>query len=283
MGKSDKKRAQMTYAIVRLNESMVVPLFSRIIDGDILKVGHDLDELTDDAFTLFKQEYAEIDSYEKWMSLVFDSVHDIVITEEHVGEVFRASVLIEKETQAAFALARKYHMDQERKGDGQQYIIHIMMISRILWALYQRGEVDRATLLAGICHDLLEDTTCTEKEIGEVCGAEVLKIVKAVSNDPDLEDQVHWEEKKEDYISSVEAGGKKAMTVALCDKIVNMQSLFAQYDVEGPSVWRHFNRGMEKKLWFESAMCQMLEKHLTGPAIGEYRKMVNKFSQLESD
>ena len=69
--------------------------------------------------------------------------------------------------------------------------------------------------------------------------------------------------------------------VALCDKMVNMQSLFAQYDIEGSAVWSHFNRGKEQKVWFEKNVLAMLQKHLTTPVLSEYEKMIVKLLGLE--
>lgn len=249
-------------------------------DG-VIATGNDLNELSDRAYSIFHEKYEAIDSYDAWLSLSPDRREDLVISDVKVGEIFRASILIEDDTRRAFALAQKYHRDQTRKGGGQQYIIHIMMISQMLWTLLQYGKVDRPTLLAGICHDLLEDTTCNEEEIAQVCGQEVLRIVKAVSSDPQLEDAEQWEQKKQQYIVSVEDGGSKAMIVALCDKIVNMRSLFAEYDIEGSSVWTHFNRGKEKKVWFEKNVLSMLQKHLSTPILSEYEIMITRLEKLD--
>lgn len=284
MSQNNEKKKVAVYTVLRVNEMTHPPLYTRSApEGDVLKTGSDLNDLSNDVVSFFQQEYSDVDTYDEWLALVSTAVHDIVIADACVGEIFRGSILIEDDTRKAFELTKKYHREQTRKGGGAQYIIHIMMIARLLWALYQRGQIDRATLLAGICHDLLEDTACPEEEIIEVCGQEVLEIVKAVSNDPTLEDKAQWELKKEDYIKSVEAGGSKAMTVALCDKMVNMQSLFAQYDIEGSGVWSHFNRGKAKKLWFEKNVLSMLQKHLTTPVLGEYEKMITKLSGLEEE
>ena len=286
MNNKEQEDNSSSYSLLQVNEMAVAPLYSYSAsapEGEIIKVGDDLDSLSDEAFIYFQKEYSEIKTYEEWLSLMPDGIHDVVIADVGVGEIFRSSILIEDNTQRSFALAKKYHQKQKRKGGGAQYIIHIMMIARMLWALYQRGEVDRVTLLAGICHDLLEDTACPESEIEEICGAEVLAIVRAVSNDPELEDQMYWEQKKEDYIKSVETGGDKAMMVALCDKIVNMQSLFAQYNIEGGAVWSHFNRGKEKKVWFERNVLSMLQKHLSTPILSEYEKMITRLDQLDDE
>ncbi len=247
-----------------------------------ITTGDDLNALSMKARDLFVARYKDIDSYDK-VRTRYDAFDDYILYEYSIGVIFRASMLVEQQVAEAFDLAVRYHYKQKRKGDGKQYIIHIMMISQMLYDLFLQRKVDRATLLAGICHDLLEDTTCSEEEIIKVCGQEVLDIVKAVSNDPELDDTKYWEQKKEDYIKSVEAGGEKAMMVALCDKMVNMQSLFAQYDIEGSGVWSHFNRGKEKKVWFEKNVLTMLQKHLTSSQVGEYEKMIVKLESLESE
>lgn len=172
--------------------------------------------------------------------------------------------------QNAAELAWKYHKDQTRKGDVSPYIIHPIMVSTIL---AKNGFGDE-TISAGYCHDLLEDTDCQEDELEKACGAEVLRIVKAVSNDKNLSDKKDWEKKKEKYIETVRAGGEKAIAVSIADKIANLYSFFDQYQKEGPSLWKKFNRGKEKKVWFEKAVLKMAKENWESPLLYELEKLI---------
>lgn len=80
--------------------------------------------------------------------------------------------LIEK----AYQIAKNAHEGQVRKS-GEPYIIHPLCVAIILADL----ELDKETIVAGLLHDVLEDTTMTSDEIKEIFGEEVLLLVDGVT------------------------------------------------------------------------------------------------------
>ena len=80
--------------------------------------------------------------------------------------------LIEK----AFNIASEAHKSQFRKS-GEPYIIHPLSVAMILAEL----ELDKETIVAGILHDVVEDTVLTDKEITELFGADVALLVDGVT------------------------------------------------------------------------------------------------------
>ena len=80
--------------------------------------------------------------------------------------------LIEK----ACRIADKAHKGQRRKS-GEPYIIHPLCVSIILAEL----ELDKETIVAGLLHDVVEDTVMTEEEITELFGKEVALLVDGVT------------------------------------------------------------------------------------------------------
>lgn len=179
--------------------------------------------------------------------------------------------------QKAAELAWRYHKDQIRKGDDSPYIIHPIMVATIL-AKYRFDDV---TIAAGFCHDLLEDTKCSEKEIKNACGEKVLEIVKAVTNDPDFSDKKDWEKKKLKYIETVRKGSIEAKAVCTADKIHNVLSTLEAYPKQGPSFWNRFNRGREKKERYETEVLKMLKETWDHPLIREYEKLLTKVRELK--
>ena len=69
----------------------------------------------------------------------------------------------------AYHLARDAHEGQARKS-GEPYIIHPLCVAIILADL----EMDKETIVAGILHDVVEDTVYTREEITEEFSAEVM-------------------------------------------------------------------------------------------------------------
>ena len=80
--------------------------------------------------------------------------------------------LIEKAYQTAYDA----HRGQVRKS-GEPYIIHPLYVSIILADL----ELDKETIVAGLLHDVVEDTIMTDEEIKEQFGADVALLVDGVT------------------------------------------------------------------------------------------------------
>ena len=68
----------------------------------------------------------------------------------------------------AFHIAMDAHKDQLRKS-GEPYIIHTICVAIILAEL----ELDKESIVAGLLHDVVEDTPMTTEDIAELFGDDV--------------------------------------------------------------------------------------------------------------
>lgn len=176
----------------------------------------------------------------------------------------------------------KYHGEQKRKAGGQPFIIHLLEVANLIYKGFP--EASPELVAAGLCHDLLEDTECTKDEILESCGDNVLQIVKNVSNDPNLDEKDKWEEKKLDYLKKVSEGIREAQIVCLCDKIANMRSLLDEYKIQREDLWKSFNRGRDRKIWFEETCHDMLSSSLNQhPYLDFYAKLIETLNEPEEN
>lgn len=76
----------------------------------------------------------------------------------------------------AYHIASEAHKDQKRKS-GEPYIIHPLCVAIILAEL----EMDKETIVAGILHDVVEDTVMTADEIVKEFSPEVALLVEGVT------------------------------------------------------------------------------------------------------
>ncbi|MBP7770780.1 MAG: bifunctional (p)ppGpp synthetase/guanosine-3',5'-bis(diphosphate) 3'-pyrophosphohydrolase [Candidatus Pacebacteria bacterium] len=178
------------------------------------------------------------------------------------------ATLIEK----AIRMATSAHEGQMRK-DGPPYIIHPVAVSLML----ARHGFAEAVIAAALVHDVLEDTPVTADEMREELGQEVLGLVQTVSYDKTLS----WEDQRIKYVEAVRAGSDGAKAISVADKIHNAESLLMGYQKEGKTMWSHFNRSRDKKLWFEEEMLKMLRESWHHPLVKEYAVLVEKLKNLE--
>lgn len=78
--------------------------------------------------------------------------------------------------QRAFLTAKKYHANQFRKS-GEPFIMHPIEVAKILAHI----ELDQASIIAAILHDLVEDTDFTIERVKEEFGEEIANIINGVT------------------------------------------------------------------------------------------------------
>ena len=92
------------------------------------------------------------------------------IIEESGKEYDRAEI------EQAYRLAEEKHQDQKRSS-GEPYIIHPLSVAAILVGL----GMDSESVMAGLLHDVVEDTDCTIEEIQKTFGKEVALLIDGVT------------------------------------------------------------------------------------------------------
>ena len=76
----------------------------------------------------------------------------------------------------AYRLANDMHKDQKRKS-GEPYIIHPLCVAITLAEL----ELDKETIVAGILHDVVEDTDFTMEDVAKEFSDEIALLVDGVT------------------------------------------------------------------------------------------------------
>ena len=124
----------------------------------------------------------------------------------------------------AFWFAVEAHKKQRRKS-GEAYIIHPIAVTNILADL----KLDRETLIAGLLHDVVEDTEYTSEHIKERFGQEVEFIVLGVTKLLQKEfTHTYKDSKYADNYRNMMIGSSKdprVVLVKIADRLHNMQTL----------------------------------------------------------
>ncbi len=173
----------------------------------------------------------------------------------------------------AVALAVRAHEGQMRKGTLMPYIVHPVAVAFIL----ARHGFSDTVIAAALVHDTVEDTSVTDAELRHELGDEVADLVAQVTHD----DTLPWEEKKRAYVKAVQNAREEVKAISVADKIANAHSLIAAHKTQGTVIWKHFNAGREKKLWFEHAMLDMLRESWGHPMVEEYAALIANMDTLE--
>lgn len=162
----------------------------------------------------------------------------------------------------AIRYAAECHKGQTRKGTNIPFIMHPLEVKEIL---YEMG-ADTNLLIAGLLHDVVEDTNTTIEEIQDTFGEDVAELVAGHTEDKTKS----WEERKLTEMRETLTAPLRLKMLVLADKLANMRSIRNDYQELGNALWDRFHAGLRQQAWYYGEMTEVLEDMADYPKIAPY-------------
>jgi len=155
--------------------------------------------------------------------------------------------LLSVNLERALRWAAAAHHGQFRRASGVPYFEHVVAVAMIL----DRLGFDEDVVVAGLLHDIVEDTDATLDDVRARFGPVVAGLV-AHGSEVKLDGQGRkrpWIDRKRDHLAALADAPTEARAVVLADKLHNLLSIACDLR-DGLPVWSLFHADRESVLWY---------------------------------
>jgi hypothetical protein len=155
----------------------------------------------------------------------------------------------------ALRWAADCHQGQFRRGSDAPYIEHPVAVALILDRLGFAEDV----VIAGLLHDVVEDSPATFEQVEERFGSAVAETVRHCSEiKADAVGRKRpWVDRKRDHLAALAEAPAAARAVILADKLHNLRSIELDL-LDGHPVWPLFNAPRDQVLWYYRTTIEQL-------------------------
>ncbi len=147
-------------------------------------------------------------------------------------------MIISSKITRAIEFCCELHENQKRKATLIPYSSHPISVGFILQSAGYPEEI----IIAGILHDILEDTSSTEKDISNIFGEHVVHLIKGVTENKKIKS---WDEKKDIYLENLRTVENDIKAISAADALDNCRSMIRVLK-SGVNIWNAFSVSPEK-------------------------------------
>lgn len=178
----------------------------------------------------------------------------------------KAGPLFRENVDEALRFAAEAHDGQMRKTDPSvPYIQHPMAVGLML----ERAGFPADVVIAGILHDVVEDTDFTLAAIRKKFGRRVAELVHAVSEDKSKT----WEQRKHAGIEMIRRAPPSVLAIKAADKLHNTQSILHSLK-RGRNVWKAFKRDKKTTIAHYESFAEAMARRWHHPLAKELLRAV---------
>ena len=169
----------------------------------------------------------------------------------------------------AIYFATKAHKGQKRKQEDIDMIFHPFTVGMTL----QRHGCEEEVVIAGILHDVVEDTQYTFEDIEKEFGKTIRDYVYDAS-EPDK--TLPWRERKEHTIEHIKTAPLGSKLIVACDKISNLEDSLENIRKYGEDRVLK-SRPEEQKWYYTNVYASCIENEDENhPIFKRYKKVLDK-------
>jgi hypothetical protein len=186
----------------------------------------------------------------------------------------------------AVDFAFEKHRGQYRKITKVPYIVHPLGVMEILLKEQVYSKFSDDVIIAGILHDIFEDTDVSLDEIEQKFGKRVRELVDDASEPEELvkvnkEEKINnWKERKEKTIQKLAGLNRESKFLIAADKLHNLRSLYEGKVLFGNQVWDNFSSDANSMEWYYGSILRELTN---GESIKDsylYRELIEVFFRV---
>lgn len=154
----------------------------------------------------------------------------------------------------AIYFATNAHISQKRKDKITPYIEHPLAVALILSQLTHNQDI----IIAGILHDVIEDTNSTQEQLYYRFGAKVTNMVIACS---EQDKNLDWSTRKEIVLQKIKDLDHSTALIKAADTLHNLSEAVEKVKTDGIAYFQNFNTDGITKIRYERRRLEELKKY----------------------